>query len=566
MAGKIHKRLTNVIYPTGENVSQTHNGRGLPYSLSGTVAGNLVTSTLYNNQAQPTDINFNNGLKTTFGYWDVGGSYDTTGGYYGRLWEIKTASSGGGTALQDTRHTWDAGGNLYQREDVLASQTETFGYDFLDRLTSVTGPYSDNWTYGKIGNIASHNGTSYSYGTKPHAVTSVGSDNYTYDDNGNMLARGSDNITWDVENRPVSITTGNSTATFVYDGDGNRVKKVENGETILYVNRYLEVNLSTSANTSYYYLGDRLVAMSQNATLRYLHQDHLTGTSLVTSDNGTQVGSTMKYTPFGETLSGSVPTDKLFTGQRLDDTGLYYYGARYYDAEIGRFVSPDSIVQNFSNPQTLNRYSYVLNNPLKYTDPSGRIVEFENEDYVLELLEGEDGVSPGSALDVMIHDWAETRLEWEQLKEREDQYTKHMTDSEITFNIVDIDLPTQTISYWPDMRGEVSFDEPVQLSLVREGPMSVLMKTLNTPAMSLFGSIFIRTDIQTTSEVFTWTVAHESLHHSEQSQFGDKVTFWYIEYIVELSLPHDLRPSEIRANEYADRYYPINGSGFQQWQ
>ena len=72
-----------------------------------------------------------------------------------------------------------------------------------------------------------------------------------------------------------------------------------------------------------------------------------------------------------------MPTDKKFTGQRLDATGLYYYNARYYDATIGRFTKPDTIVQSFANPQSLNRYSYTLNNPLKYTDPSGHIVEIE---------------------------------------------------------------------------------------------------------------------------------------------------------------------------------------------
>jgi RHS repeat-associated protein len=74
---------------------------------------------------------------------------------------------------------------------------------------------------------------------------------------------------------------------------------------------------------------------------------------------------------------GTLGTDKLFTGQRLDDTGLYYYGARYYDPTIGRFISPDTIVQNPANPQSLNRYSYVLNNPLKYIDPSGQVADIE---------------------------------------------------------------------------------------------------------------------------------------------------------------------------------------------
>jgi RHS repeat-associated protein len=91
----------------------------------------------------------------------------------------------------------------------------------------------------------------------------------------------------------------------------------------------------------------------------------------MTSNTGSQVGTTIKYLPFGGTRAGSVPTDKLFTGQRLDATGLYFYNARYYDATIGRFISPDTVIQSMANPQCLNRYSYCSNNPLKYTDPSG---------------------------------------------------------------------------------------------------------------------------------------------------------------------------------------------------
>jgi RHS repeat-associated protein len=76
--------------------------------------------------------------------------------------------------------------------------------------------------------------------------------------------------------------------------------------------------------------------------------------------------------------SPDLPTDKLFTGQRLDGTGLYYYNARYYDPTIGRFISPDTVIQNPANPQCLNRYTYCLNNPLKYNDPSGFSVTLSN--------------------------------------------------------------------------------------------------------------------------------------------------------------------------------------------
>ena len=101
--------------------------------------------------------------------------------------------------------------------------------------------------------------------------------------------------------------------------------------------------------------------------------------------------SAISYLPFGSTRSGDVQTDRKFTGQRLDQTGLYFYNARYYDAVIGRFVSPDSIISTPWNPQSFNRYTYVLNNPLKYIDPTGRIVDIQ-------------GI--GDVNDISIDDWA----------------------------------------------------------------------------------------------------------------------------------------------------------------
>jgi RHS repeat-associated protein len=80
------------------------------------------------------------------------------------------------------------------------------------------------------------------------------------------------------------------------------------------------------------------------------------------------------YAPFGATrwVSGTLPTDLKFTGQRNDSTiGLYFYNARYYDPSLARFVQADTVVPNPSDPQSLNRYVYTRNNPLKYVDPSG---------------------------------------------------------------------------------------------------------------------------------------------------------------------------------------------------
>ena len=84
-----------------------------------------------------------------------------------------------------------------------------------------------------------------------------------------------------------------------------------------------------------------------------------------------------RYFPYGlvRYTWGSLPTTYNFTGQRLDGTGLLYYGARYYDPLIGRFTQPDTIVPQPGNPQSLNRYTYALGNPLKFTDPTGHCAE-----------------------------------------------------------------------------------------------------------------------------------------------------------------------------------------------
>ena len=114
-----------------------------------------------------------------------------------------------------------------------------------------------------------------------------------------------------------------------------------------------------------------------NGNMRYVHQDHLGSTAVVTDSAGNVVFE-RTYDPWGNvrTSTGTADTDRLFTGQRFDAaTGLYYYNARYYDPTLGRFISPDTIVPGVGNPQAWNRYAYVVNNPLRYTDPSGHLAQ-----------------------------------------------------------------------------------------------------------------------------------------------------------------------------------------------
>lgn len=176
-------------------------------------------------------------------------------------------------------------------------------------------------------------------------------------------------IRQDMDNLVAGIVTS-----YTYGPDGERVQKQAPSLTTTYVGSGYEIR-GTEGITSIF-LGDfRIAEMRSSGAVYYLHTDHLNSTNVVTNSAGTQV-QLYEYSPYGYTTvdegDGTGETSYKFTGQEEDDdAALYYYHARYYDPELGRFIQADSIVQSPYDPQTLNRYAYCRNNPVKFVDPSG---------------------------------------------------------------------------------------------------------------------------------------------------------------------------------------------------
>ncbi len=314
-----------------------------------------------------------NDVSTRVGIENQTGTQGTAYGSPGNGLAIKFTPATARTVLQDLRYDYYDNGNIWTITDNLeGNRTQTFTYDDLNRLTQAqSSSYGTiTYQYNEIGNMTFNsqgvgNGNYvYNDPAHRHAVTNVGGSNtYVYDANGNMTNKNGTTIVYDYDNRPISIGSN----TFVYDYTGQRVKK----NTTVYIGNIYECNGSTC--TKYIFAGGQRIALKTGSTVKHYHTDHLSSTNIVTNDSGAKEEE-IYYYPYGASRTDSNPAiaRHKYTGQEGDgETGLYYYGARYYDPSIGRFISADTIVPGPANPQALNRYSYVLNNPLLYTDPTG---------------------------------------------------------------------------------------------------------------------------------------------------------------------------------------------------
>jgi RHS repeat-associated protein len=378
-------RVSTIKYPDLSVVSYAYNGPLLLKAYEGATTYGQYGG--YNALGQPGTLTFGNGVVTTYTYSNTGNPTCSAQNFW--LCTLKTVL-GTNPAYQDLTYGYDLGGNITGMTDVV-NGNQTFTYDGLNRLDTATGPYgTHDYNYDEIGNLTANPLLgSYTYppsgpgSIRPHAVTTAGANTYGYDNNGNMTSGAGRTLTYDFENRPTSITSGGVTTTMTYDGDGGRVKKSTPTETVRYVGKLYEC-LTTGGPPScqkYIFAGSQRLAVKQvtSGAVDYYHQDHLGSSSVITDGATGVVEENLAYYPFGATrVDTHTPADVPFkyTGQELDSsTGLYFYGARYYDATLSRFISADTIVPSAADPQSLNRYSYARNNPIILTDPTGQFWE-----------------------------------------------------------------------------------------------------------------------------------------------------------------------------------------------
>ena len=329
-----------------------------------------------------------------------------------------------GKVMESYHYSYDKNSNItektevnnYPKEDTdKVNETKAYTYDALGRLTkTVTTDHKNDdktktvtYTYDKVGNRTKEDDgttqTAYTYNgldqlqtaTKEKGTTVDEVRQYSYDANGNQTdvkntkTGQTESYTYDAENRlsKVAVTDKDGKTAVIqqnrYNGDGQRIQKVEGSKTTNYYYQDGVVSYTTDGENSQ--TSQNLIGTDGNilATQRYGsdHTDYLlyhkdiqgSTTSLVKEDGSAD--ATYRYTDFGETTingDNKAENEVCYTGGIYDhSTGLYYLNARYYNPEDGRFVTEDTYRGETAKPETGHLYAYCANNPVNYVDPSG---------------------------------------------------------------------------------------------------------------------------------------------------------------------------------------------------
>jgi RHS repeat-associated protein len=315
-----------------------------------------------------------------------------------------------GTILQNLTTGYDYRGNVVSRVDTapgLGTQgvAETFDYDALSRLrywTSNTGAFSVEYRYDDLGNLTQRQLTRdgvvatpevYRYGESgagPHQLTTAPWGTYDYDANGDQIQAPGRTAEFAPFHLPLSVTTASQAVQFEYDALHQRTFKSASGTTTTYAGTEYERREDAQGTHHVVHLrfdgrevaelqiDDNNPTVSPRAT--YLLDDHLGSPVVIVDSSGTVTRP--RYEPFGHRLAdGDVPSSGNsgnpvvhfgITGHEYDDElGLINMRGRMYDPRIRRFLSPDPVVDSPLSGQAYNRYSYVANNPMSRTDPTG---------------------------------------------------------------------------------------------------------------------------------------------------------------------------------------------------
>lgn len=394
----------------GETVTHTYDNRtGLPKTLQGTTK--YVNSQAYNGAGQPT-------LRT-------GGStaqpVNRAITYDAATARISKLSFGTGTSESADIQRWqimsrDQNGNIAAIKDFRnAGQRQCYTYDQYDRLTKAftsdncstgynasvgVGVYNEsNYSYDASGNMTNWNGKgNYTYDAdSPHAVKEIKKNNgtvsatYDYDQFGNIKTRTvggtTQTMTYDGQNRLFSTSSAGGNTINSYYADGTRsLIRLPNADSTRYSpNGLVEVtrkaNGTVKLTKHYYFAGERVAQSGTDGTFHIVN-DHLGSPMGTVNASNTAVQEKQLYKPWGDQrFSQDLPSDLDFTNQRFDDeTGLHYYKSRFYDSYSGRFTKPDMIVDGAASAIGFNRYAYVANNPVNFTDPTGKCGSYNYDD------------------------------------------------------------------------------------------------------------------------------------------------------------------------------------------
>jgi RHS repeat-associated protein len=384
--------MTSETYPSGKIVNTAYDaaGRvttvskqgggnyasGITYAPQGamasmTLGNNLIEQTIFNSRLQPTTIEL--GVSTSNPQRVLGlvYSYNTQNQHDNNGNVLSQTVNAGSTQIGSQIYTYD-GVNRLQTATETAAWTQTYDYDQFGNRAVRNTSYLPNSQLTP----QSANSTDFSAfdQTKNQIKLSLG---FQYDSAGNLTGdptTGPIAIVYDAENRQTSYTKSGASG-YSYDGDGRRVTRTVGGTITVFV----------------YNVGGHLIAeyggTASNGATSYLTTDHLGSTRLVTDANKAVIAR-HDYLPFGDEipvgLGNRTPalgyttaddtTQRFASKERDHESGLDYFLARYYSSAQGRFTSPDPIpmtADRQSNPQTLNLYVYVGNNPIAYLDPTG---------------------------------------------------------------------------------------------------------------------------------------------------------------------------------------------------